>query len=832
MVRGRSFLVVWLIAAVAASCGDGGSGNGGSGGASGTGATPGASAASGTGGATSGTGGTAGSGAAGGTGATSGTGGTSGPTIDHPSTDTEWSAGLPVGPNGPIPFIVVDQFGYRTSAAKVAVIRDPQQGYDAGETFTPGNEYAVVDVVTDDTVFSGPPRSWNEAATDAVSGDKVWWFDFSSVTTPGNYYVLDVARGRRSVHFRIDDAVYRSILKHAVRSFYYQRAGQEKNAAHAGAEWADDASHLGPGQDGETRAFMDKDNPATARDLRGGWYDAGDLNKYTAWTAHYVINLLRAFEQNPTAFGDDYTIPESGNGVPDVLDEAKWGLDWLVRMQQSDGSVLSVQGLTSGSPPSSATGPSYYGGPTTNASLATASAFAYASKLYGAHPEPDLQAFASDLAARAVQAYGWANANPNVAFYNNDGDAGTSGLGAGQQEVDEAGRLRSKLEAAIYLFEQTGDTNYRDFVDANYGVLVPEWGPQQWHAAEQELLLYYSQLPGATAAIAAAARERFRTQIEKDDLYGAVLTARDPYRAHINDYVWGSNTSKGLVGRLLQLVEAYGIDATLAPNTTAAAEEYAHYIHGENPLGLVYLTNMRRAGAEHSAKTLFHSWFSDGSPRWDEVTPTSSGPAPGLLVGGPNPSYGVDGCCTDGSSCYGAAEFVLCSADYEPPGNQPAMKSYLQFNAGWPANSWAVTENSNGYRLPSLSKIDVAEVLQTVRTRVLSFLERRGVIESRRESTLIDDGSAEQEPALAALASAAVGGAAPAGPERRERPALALRNASGMRIASALSVAEGFSPTLSARCCRAASEAARHPVRWCARGCSQTSLAGGATASR
>jgi hypothetical protein len=71
------------------------------------------------------------------------------------------------------------------------------------------------------------------------------------------------------------------------------------------------------------------------------------------------------------------------------------------------------------------------------------------------------------------------------------------------------------------------------------------------------------------------------------------------------------------------------------------------------------------------------------------------------------------------------------------------------------------------------------------------ILERRGVIESRREPMLIDDGSAAQEPALAALASAAVGGAAPAGPERRERPAIALRDVSGTRIASGLSVAEG-----------------------------------------
>jgi hypothetical protein len=74
------------------------------------------------------------------------------------------------------------------------------------------------------------------------------------------------------------------------------------------------------------------------------------------------------------------------------------------------------------------------------------------------------------------------------------------------------------------------------------------------------------------------------------------------------------------------------------------------------------------------------------------------------------------------------------------------------------------------HALPSLSNSDVAELLQTIRVRVLACLEKRGVIESRRESVLIDAGSAEHEPGLAALAAAAVTGIAPAGPERRQRP--------------------------------------------------------------
>src|SRR4029077_16206384 len=87
------------------------------------------------------------------------------------------------------------------------------------------------------------------------------------------------------------------------------------------------------------------------KDLRGGWYDAGDLNKYTSWAAPYNIGLLRAYEEHPEAFSDDYGIPESGNGIPDILDEVRWGVDWLVRMQNAGGSFFCVSGPGGGGPP-------------------------------------------------------------------------------------------------------------------------------------------------------------------------------------------------------------------------------------------------------------------------------------------------------------------------------------------------------------------------------------------------------------------------------------------------------------------------------------------------
>jgi len=182
-----------------------------------------------------------------------------------------------------------------------------------------------------------------------------------------------------------------------------------------------------------------------------------------------------------------------------------------------------------------------------------------------------------------------------------------------------------------------------------------------------------------------------------------VTNNRDPYRSPIKAYVWGSNQDKAQQARLYQLLALYGDDAATAAKADSAAMGYAHYIHGVNPLSLVYLTNMKSAGAEHSANTMWHTWFAPGSTRWARVSGAMPGPPPGYLVGGPNPGYVLDKCCTasvgtPGYRCFGSPAFALCRDSHAPPHGQPPLKSYRQFNEGWPANSWEVTEPSTGYQ--------------------------------------------------------------------------------------------------------------------------------------
>jgi endoglucanase len=629
---------------------------------------------------------------------------------DTSSADKIWSQALPLGVNGPIPVIVVDQFGYPTKASKIAVIRDPKVGYDNAAHFAPGATYALVDQSTGKIAKEGPPTPWNGGTTDIDSGDKVWWFDFSDVTTPGIYAVLDIDKGLRSPEFRIDDRVYRDVLKSATRMYFYQRAGFRKTSETAGSEWADAASHMGPGQDSQTRPWrtgrgLSSGETSEIRDLHGGWFDAGDYNKYTSWAARNVIVLLRAYDENPTAFSDESGIPESGNGVPDILDEVKWELDWLARMQNRDGSVLCVQGSDQASPPSAATGPSYYGPPTTAASLMGAAAFAYAAKIYSARSEGDLRAYGNDLTTRAKRAWGWATANPRILYYNNDDtkQPGSRGLASGQQEMDDAQRLFARFEAAIYLYELTNDVSYKDFVESHYASIVSSYGPTQWDADRQEALLYYTRLPNISPQVKSVILTKFVANMTTNlDQLPMVTNNKDAYRSPLKDYNWGSNQSKLLQARLYQLLALYDKDPATIAKADSAAIGYLHYIHGVNPLGLVYLTNMKSAGASHSVSTIFHNWFAHGT-RWERSSDAMPGPPPGYLVGGPNPQYSKDKCCTAaifsaGYRCFFSAALSLCNNSYAPPQAQPALKSYREFNDGWPANSWQVTEPSTGYQ--------------------------------------------------------------------------------------------------------------------------------------
>ena len=604
---------------------------------------------------------------------------------------------ITIGQSGS-PFIIVDQFGYLPNAPKVAVIRDPQVGFDADYSFTPGRVYALVDAATGEKVFKGAPVSWMNGMTDPSSGDRVWHFDFSEFSRTGTWFVLDVENDVRSFRFSISPSVYNEVLRQAMRTNFYQRSGFPKEEPYAESAWADGASHLGPGQDKNARLFSDRDNPATERDVSGGWYDAGDYNKYTNWNANYIILMMLAYIERPEAWTDDYNIPESGNGIPDILDEAKWGLEHLLRMQGKDGGVLSVVGASHASPPSAATGPTLYGPPNTSGTLNTAAAFALASVVYRSTGMND---FAGILAERAGMAWAWAEIYPDSLFRNNDHNYGSRGLAAGQQETSDYGRLVAKLRAACFLFGLTGNEKYHRFFYENYNRtnLLARDTADPFSGDHQDFLLYYTTLEGSIPSVADVIRQAYiNAMLNGSENWPAVTGKKDPYLAHINRYSWGSNSTKSVQGNMYINLHQYNLGVLDSALLAGAASGYINYIHGVNPLNFNYLSNMFRFGADHGVREFYHAWFTDGSPLWDRVGVSTYGPAPGFLTGGANPRYDWDNCCPDG--CRTEANNQLCfSESISPPRDQPDKKSHKDFNTSWPLNSWEISENQLKYQL-------------------------------------------------------------------------------------------------------------------------------------
>ena len=402
-------------------------------------------------------------------------------------------------------FIHVDQFGYYTEASKVAVLSNPQVGYNSLKTYEPSTTLELRNAVDHTIVFTAAPTAWNGGATHTQSGDQGWWFDFSSFKTEGEYYVIDPENGQRSGKFVISCNPYDQVLTASSRMFYYNRANIAKSATYAGTDWADANSFMGNTQDGNARYVNDPENAALERDLSGGWFDAGDYNKYVTFAYRPVDQLLWAYTNNPQAFTDDTNIPESGNGIPDIIDEIKWELDWLLKMTNPDGSTIIKMGnidygTNDQSPPSSNSGTRYYGPTCTSASISVAANMAHAATVLRKFPE--FQAYALTLKATAEAAFAYVLPRINSGTLEIDCD--DQSIKSGDADWNADAQIEAAIVAAVYLFELTNDPVYQDFLTArvstNEPVSTSWWGP--YKMPTNDALLHYTKLSNANGSLA------------------------------------------------------------------------------------------------------------------------------------------------------------------------------------------------------------------------------------------------------------------------------------------------------------------------------------------
>lgn len=578
--------------------------------------------------------------------------------------------------------IVVDQIGYRVNADKWFMIKNPITGYDSAITYVPG---ATVQLrrTSDNAVMQTITLSqWNGGLEDTTfSGDIVWQGNFTSFNTPGTYHIYDTTNGYKSYDFEIADNVFNGALAASVKSYFYNRSNIQITATHGGT-WTHAFDHTQQLTARLYDASLGGDQGAgTARDITKGWFDAGDYRKYTAWMSPVIWDLAYAYEWYPDRFSDSTAIPESGNGVPDILDEIKWEIDWLLKMQRADGALYSgcfvVTGIngTSGGDgnPAADDRPYFYANFSTAATASGATAFAIGARLFAPYNSA-YPGYAATLQTAATNAWNFLQANPNNIQYNH-----TNFDNANANQNDGSDK-RMRFMAAAELYRATGNTVYRTYCDANYnnantadGTYQPITSNSFMPGAGDTMkrgLVSYAMAAGATAAVVTA----IKTSVSNGaDWYITSNLVNCPYRSFMweGHYTWGSNGMKADWGNIAMY--AVALNAAPANNTAyrAAAEEYLHYFHGRNATAYCYLSQSQLFGAGKSITQFFHSWFGDGTV-WD------TNPAPGFLTGGPNQFYSV--------------------ASVSPPYGQPPMKSYLDWNKVWPDSSWEVTENSTGYQ--------------------------------------------------------------------------------------------------------------------------------------
>lgn len=223
----------------------------------------------------------------------------------------------------PAPGVRLNTVGYPSQMAKLATVSGAPEGVA---------DFAVLDTATGDIVFEGElgaPRDFPDTR------EILRLADFSELTEPGRYQ-LQVANGLTSPVFRIGDDVLNDSLRLVMMGFYGQRCGMAVELSHDGETFRHGPCHLHDG-------YLDHWNGERKGDHKagtGGWHDAGDYGKYVVNAGFANGLLLTAWEQfNDRLRHLELPIPESGDDMPDFLDELRYNLEWVLKMQFEDGRV-------------------------------------------------------------------------------------------------------------------------------------------------------------------------------------------------------------------------------------------------------------------------------------------------------------------------------------------------------------------------------------------------------------------------------------------------------------------------------------------------------------
>ncbi|MHA4741605.1 glycoside hydrolase family 9 protein [Dyadobacter sp. MSC1_007] len=504
--------------------------------------------------------------------------------------------------------IHLNQIGFYPGGTKIAAISGDEH-----------SSFEVRDAKSGKIVFKGKLGS---SRTSQHSGKVTKIADFSGVKKAGNY-IIEVPGLGRSAPFRIASQVHREVAEASLKGFYYQRASIELPEKFAG-KWARPAGH--PDDKVLIHASAVSQNRAENAVISSpkGWYDAGDYNKYIVNSGITMGTLLSLYEDYPAYFENFNTnIPESNNGVPDLLDEVIWNLRWMLTMQDpADGGVyhkLTNPRFDGMIMPGAAKNPRYVVQKNTPATLDFVAVMAQSARIFKSF-DNKFPGLADSCTTAAVKGWEWAKKNPKILYNQNevnkqfDPDIVTGAYGD-RDASDEW------IWAGAEMYALTRKKDYLEGLglESPQTMVLPTW-------SQVKTLGYYTLL-------------RFSEDLKSEgqltnplkqavtNYAGTLLTdlEKQPYNTvmgkEAKDYAWGSSSVAANQG--IALLYAYRI--TKDRKYRDASLGNLDYLLGRNATGYCFLTGF---GSKRVMHPHHRPSIADGIEE----------PVPGLLSGGPNPA--------------------------------------------------------------------------------------------------------------------------------------------------------------------------------------------------
>ena len=512
--------------------------------------------------------------------------------------------------------VFVNQVGYRTQDRKAFVT-------DAGEM-----PFKVIRASTGQGVLEGVTVA--RRTSDPSTGLNLFWGDFSEIREPGTYRV-QLADGSQSTHFDIGNDVYAEVAAKALKSYYLARCGVPLEG-----RWADifarPACHAG---DARYHPLLGRD---AHRMTAGGWHDAGDFGKYVHSAAVSVAHMLMMYEHFPKTFASDAVgIPESGNGIPDLLDEMQVALDWMLTMQVEGGDDTRAGGVHY-----MVNTYEYVWVTADNdhedrfvyevSSVATAdfaAAMALAARVFATVPA--MKEKAERYHQAALLAWSFLERYPEL--YPENGfirpaDTSTGGYADSPDLSDRDDRLWAAVELALTSsdprFVRDLERSDHPFLNANFFESASFSGQMRWEntAAFPFVQAALQAVPGLDPGQQKRIRQQFLAYCQR--LLERI--GRDGFGVALDDYYWGSTGGALALGQMLLFA------SQLAPERAElidGALHQLHYVLGRNALNSSFVSGI----GHRFPRAIHHAVFANDGLETIHA---------GLLAGGPNPNLDAD----------------------------------------------------------------------------------------------------------------------------------------------------------------------------------------------